>query len=139
MLLKKIKSITPIIVLVLFSVFLCGCTESSKVDRNLSQEAENFNITRRFAVINTRTDKVEFEFIGNFSRESTSGGVALVVELEDGSYRRHIVGLNDDTMYVIEDLGKTNVNKYKYEIHYLPESIIPIEIVNGEGINEKGE
>ena len=41
---------------------LTGCafeTESIKVTYNMKQEAENFNILRRFAVINTRTDKVE--------------------------------------------------------------------------------
>ena len=60
-----------------------GCsweTESNQVTHNMKQEAENFNILRRFAVINTRTDKVEFEMIGAFSREDASSSqVTLVV------------------------------------------------------------
>ena len=113
---------------------LTGCafeTESKKVTYNMKQEAENFNVLRRFAVINTRTDKVEFEMIGAFSREDTTDDqVTLVVEMEDGTYKRHIIGLNEDTMYVIEDLGGAEVNKYKYEVNYIPESIVPFEITD---------
>lgn len=113
---------------------LTGCsweTESNQVTHNMKQEAENFNILRRFAVINTRTDKVEFEMIGAFSRENASSSqVTLVVEMEDGTYKRHIIGLNQDTMYIIEDLGGAEVNKYKYEVNYIPEAIIPFTVTN---------
>lgn len=33
-------------------------------------------------------------------------------------------------MYVIEDLGGAEVNKYKYEVNYIPESIVPFEITD---------
>lgn len=113
---------------------MTGCgTESEKVTHNMKQEAENFNVLRRFAVINTRTDKVEFEMIGAFSREDSSKSqVTLVVEMEDGTYKRHIIGLNRDTMYVIEDLGGAKVNNYKYEVNYIPESIVPVTITEKE-------
>lgn len=104
--------------------------EANKVNYNLKAEAENFNIMRRFAVINTRTDAVEFEMIGKFSREDVSGTEAsIIVEMPDGTYRRHIVMLNDDCMCIIEDLGGAEVSKYHYEVHYVPESIIDTVIV----------
>lgn len=124
-----------ILIMITTIIVIAGCvtgcdTEADRVVVNMKQEAENFNILRRFAVINTRTDKVEFELIGAFSREeSNSDQVTLIVEMEDGSYKRHIIGLNEDTMYVIEDLGGAKVNKYKYEVNYIPESIIPFTIV----------
>lgn len=31
-------------------------------------------------------------------------------------------------MYVVEDLGGSNVSQYKYEINYIPESIIPFTV-----------
>lgn len=46
-----------------FTLGAVGCTEANKVSENVSKEADNFNVLRRFAVINTRTDKVEFELI----------------------------------------------------------------------------
>ena len=76
----------------LIASLLTGCSalepEAQKVKENMKIEAENFNILRRFAVINTRTDKVEFEMIGAFSREDASDDqVTLVVEMEDGTYK----------------------------------------------------
>lgn len=126
------KKITLIAIVCAFVFAMTGCaleTESAHVSRNVSKEAENFNVLRRFAVINTRTDKVEFEIIGAFSRENaTSNQVEIVVELEDGTYKKHIIGLNENCMYVIEDLGGAKVNKYKYEVNYIPESIIPFTV-----------
>lgn len=130
----KKKILAVVLAVGMVTTSLTGCafeTESKKVTYNMKQEAENFNVLRRFAVINTRTDKVEFEMIGAFSREdATDDQVTLVVEMEDGTYKRHIIGLNEDTMYVIEDLGGAAVNKYKYEVNYIPESIVPFEITD---------
>lgn len=132
---KGIKKIMSIMLIGSLTLGLSGCgkTESKKVSYNVSKEAENFNVLRRFAVINTRTDKVEFELIGAFSREDKSeDSVSIVVEMEDGTFKKHIIGLNDDTMYVIEDLGGAKVNKYKYEVNYIPESIVPITITESK-------
>ena len=130
-----------IIMLLALSVTLCapmffaGCAEADKVSHNVSREADNFNVLRRFAVINTRTDKVEFELIGAFSLNDESGNevakkVSVTCEMEDGSYKKHIIGLNKDTFYVVEDLGGAKVNKYKYQVNYIPESIVPVTIVS---------
>lgn len=108
---------------------LTGCTEAEKVSTNVSQEADNFNVLRRLAVINSRTDKVEFEVIGAFSLEKESDKkINIICEMPDGTYKKHIIGLNENTMYVIEDLGGAKVNKYKYEVNYIPESIVPFTI-----------
>ena len=111
----------------------CSSTEASQVSHNVSQEADNFNVLRRFAVINTRTDKVEFELIGAFSLDASSyPKIKVIVEKEDGSYLKHIIGLNGDTFYVVEDLGGAKVNKYKYEVNYIPKTIIPFTITEND-------
>ena len=48
--------------------------------------------------------------------------------MEDGTYKKHIIGLNDETMYVVEDLGGAKVNKYRYEVNFLPEQIVPVAV-----------
>lgn len=63
---KKITLFTLIATSLVMSLTGCG-TEATQVSHNVSQQADNFNVLRRFAVINTRTDKVEFELIGAFS------------------------------------------------------------------------
>ena len=62
---------------------LVGCTEAEKVSHNVSQEADNFNVLRRLAVINSRTDKVEFEVVGAFSLEvENRNKINITVEKE---------------------------------------------------------
>lgn len=115
--------------LTIMGATLTACTEADKVSNNVSQEADNFNVLRRFAVINTRTDKVEFELVGAFSLEANSGKkIKLIVETKDGTYKKHSIGMNRDSMYVVEDLGGAKVNKYKYEVNYIPESIVPFTV-----------
>ena len=128
---KKIVAVMAVVVLV--AAMLAGCTEASQVSHNVSQEADNFNVLRRFAVINTRTDKVEFELIGAFSLDASSyPKIKVIVEKDDGSYLKHIIGLNEDTFYVVEDLGGAKVNKYKYEVNYIPETIVPFTITEND-------
>lgn len=124
---KKIVALG--LTMVLIASTLTGCTESDQVSYNVSQEADNFNVLRRLTVINSRTDKAEFELIGAFSLEvENSKKINIICEMEDGSYKKHIIGLNDETMYVIEDLGGAKVNKYRYEVNFLPEQIVPVTV-----------
>lgn len=130
---KRFKKILITTVAVCVAVGFTGCREADKVSYNVSQEADNFNVLRRFAVINTRTDKVEFELIGAFSLDASAyPKISVIAEKEDGTYLKHIIGLNENTFYVVEDLGGAKVNKYKYEVNYIPESIIPFTITEKE-------
>lgn len=128
---NKIKVFVLSLMLILGMVLVVGCsTEAEKVSQNVSQEADNFNVVRRLTVINTRTDKPEFELIGQFSItvDSDDNQLEVVCETGKNEYKKHFIGLNDEVMYVIEDVGGSQVNKYKYEVNFLPESIVPIEI-----------
>lgn len=125
---KKILSIIAIIGII---TVLGGCSEANRVSSNLSQEADNFNVLRRLTVLNARTDKPMFELVGAFSIKVDNGDKQLevTVEMEDGTYKKHFINLNEYTMYVVEDLGGAKVNKYKYEVNFLPETIQPIDVV----------
>lgn len=116
--------------LLIGSCYFIGCSEAERVSSNVSEEADNFNVLRRLAVINSRTDKVEFEVIGAFSLnvDKEDNQLEITVEKEDGTYLKHFVGLNENTMYVVEDIGGAKVNKYKYEINYIPEMIQPFDV-----------
>lgn len=63
------KRILMALVLTVMVFLLVGCTQADVVSHNLSKEADAFNVTRRLAVINARTDKPIFEMVGNFSPE----------------------------------------------------------------------
>lgn len=119
-----------LIMLAALAMCLSGCgRESERVSHNIAQEADNFNVLRRVVVINTRTDKAEFECIGRIAVEVGSKRLNIIVETDKGKYQKHIVNLTGNNMYIVEDLGGAEVNKYKYEINYLPEMIQPFDIV----------
>ena len=86
----------------------------------------------------TEADKVEFEVIGRISvydntssKESTST-LTVVVETDKDKYKKHIVKLTNWNMYVVEDLDGAAVDQYKYEINYMPESILPFKITESK-------
>lgn len=113
----KIKKNVAVISVLSALLLLTACRESEKVSYNVSQEADNFNIVRRVAVINTRTDKVEFEVIGRISVETEANEgkrLEILVETAKGVYKKHMVNLTSWNMYVVEDLEGAEVDQYKY-------------------------
>lgn len=130
MLTKKIFGVLAAIMVSL--VALTGCdNEANRVSQNIAKEADNFNVYRRVVIINTRTDKVEFEVIGKMSVTIGSHRIDLIIE-DNGKYYKHIINLTDNNMYVVEDLGGSDVSKYKYEINYIPEMIVPIKFTSND-------
>ena len=113
-----------IIIFCIMLIILSGCNEADRVSTNVSKEADNFNVTRRVTVFNTRSDRVLLEIIGNLSIKHSSGDVDIIVETGPGTYKKHFVSLNDWTTYVVEDISGAFVDKYHYEINFLPEMII---------------
>lgn len=132
---RTIAIILACLMTMTLAVGLSGCRESDRVRYNVSQEADNFNVMRRLAVINTVSGEPVFEMIGRLSviADEEDDQLEVLVEVEDGKYKKHIIGLNDaTTMYVVEDINGANVNKFKYEINYLPKAIQPFDVVRKE-------
>lgn len=130
----KIKKLVAIIlVVILMTAMFAGCDarQSHTVDYNISLEADNFNVTRRLAVINARTDEPIFELVGNFSLDNNAANeLEIIVETAEGVYKKHFVYLNEWTIYVVEDVSGAYVDPYHYEVNFLPEMIVPITIVS---------
>lgn len=129
------KKIILIVALVCIGAVLTACTQAQNVSYNVSKEADAFNVTRRLTVINSRTDKPMFELIGQFSVQGGRGDygyseLSVICQTGPNEYKKHLVGLNEWTMYVVEDIGGADVTPYRYEINFLPESIIPVEFTS---------
>lgn len=126
------KKIIPVLAIVaILGLDVVGCRESDRVSYNISQEADNFNVTRRLVVINARTDKPLFELVGNFALSNNDENeLEVVCQTGKNEFKKHYIYLNEYTIYTVEDLGGASVNKYKYEVNFLPEAIQPITITN---------
>ncbi len=124
------KKIIPVLAIVaILGLSVVGCRESERVSYNISQEADNFNVTRRLVVINARTDKPLFELVGNFALSNNDENeLEVVCQTGKNEFKKHYIYLNEYTIYTVEDIGGANVNKYKYEVNFLPETIQPITI-----------
>ena len=126
---KTLKIIAMVLCCIAIMGVLAGCNQASRVSHNISKEADRFNVTRRLVVINARSDKPVFELIGNFSiANNTTNELEVTCELADGKYKKHYVYLNEWTIYTVEDVSGAYVDKYHYEVNYLPEMINPVTI-----------
>ena len=111
---------------------LTGCeTEASRVDYNLTQEADNFNVVRQLTVINCIEGDVLFQMTGKMSitADVDDNQLEIIVE-DDGTYVKHFVGLSDNVTSVVEDLnlGENAVSKYKYTLNFNPNMWIPVDV-----------
>lgn len=128
------KRIVGIIALAVLSVgVLAGCdTQASRVEYNLTQEADNFNIVRQLTVINCLQGDVLFQMTGKMSitADVEDNQLEIIVENDDGNYTKHFVGLSDNVTYTIEDLnlGKNDVKKYKYTLNFNPNMWLPYDV-----------
>lgn len=129
---KSRKRVMQIFLLLAVVVVMVGCTEADRVSRNVSQEANNFNVIRRLTVLNARSDKPMFELVGAFSIDVdvVDGQLEVTCETGKNEYKKHFIGLNEWTMYVVEDVSGASVDKYHYEVNFLPEMINPITFTN---------
>lgn len=127
------KVICIILSLVFVTALFAGCRESDKVAYNVSKEADQFNVVRRLTVINCRTDKPLFQITGTFAlKTDTDNDLNVICEIGDGVYTKHFVHLNEWTTYIVEDLTGAKVDKYSYEINFLPEYLPGFKITKSD-------
>ena len=125
------KKFIAIAAAVLTVLLLTGCTQADRVATNISKEANAFNVTRRLAVINARTDKPVFELVGNFSLSNNEANeLVITCQTAQNEYKKHYVYLNEWTLYVVEDVSGTDVSPYHYEVNFLPEMFVPFTVMS---------
>lgn len=123
------KKIMALLTSVFIILSLTGCSEARRVSTNLSKQADNFNVLRQVTVINCLANDVVFQMTGKMSitADISDKQLEVVVENEDGSYSKHIIGLSDNVTYVVEDLDTNYVERYRFVINYNPKMWIPVE------------
>lgn len=124
------KIIKPLLLTLLAVLFLVGGRESSKVSYNVSREADSFGVVRRVTVINMRSDNIVFEAVGNIAIDTSSEEKLIVIaKTDEDTYKKHYINMTEWNMYVVEDIEGAKADKYKYEVRYIPEAVIPLEVI----------
>lgn len=119
------------LMIVVSVVSLTGCeTQAQRVSYNLSQEADNFNDVRQITVINCLQGDVLFQMTGKLSitADMADKQLEIVVEDENGDYKKHFIGLSDNVTYVVEDITSGDVSNYKYTLNFNPKMWIPYDV-----------
>lgn len=87
---KRIAVLIALVILVCFAA--TGCTEADQVSANISQEADNFNVTRKLTVLNARTDTILLELTGTFAlKNNSSSELEVIIETAEGKYQKDYV------------------------------------------------
>jgi hypothetical protein len=122
-------SICVLIILGVLSISLTGCTEAERVDENLTQEAENFNVYRRITVINCITGDTLYTCEGwcNIKADTEDNQLEIIAEVDNDKYYKHFIGGADNLTYIVEQLDPADVSKYHFEINMNPNLWIPYE------------
>lgn len=85
-------------------ILLGGCTEADTASYKIANNAEAFKVSRKITVINTRSGDALYENQGLISVTISGDRLDILTKESDATYKKDIVKLNQDTMYIIEDL-----------------------------------
>ena len=125
---KKVIAALCVIIIVIVALIAGGCTEASKVNYNMSKQADYFECERRITAYNARTDTIIFEAEGYMSvSNNTSSELVITFKVGPNEYKKNYVYLNDYTLYVVEDITGTHTDPYHYKWYFHTEVLPTIE------------
>lgn len=118
------------LVLVLCTLLIFGgCSEASKVNVNISKQADYFECERKITVYNARTDKVILEAEGYMSISNNANNeLVITVKTGPNEYKKNYVYLNTYTMYAVEDITGTHADPYHYKLYWHTDILPDIEV-----------
>lgn len=126
------KKLLTILLALVICVAFTGCDQrqADDVSYNLSLQADNFNDVRQITVINCLQGDVLFQMTGKMSIEADThdNQLEIIIEDENGEYKKHFIGLSDNVTYVVEDITSGDVSKYKYTLNFNPNMWIPFNV-----------
>lgn len=106
---------------------VAACNDADIASRNLSQAADNFEITRRVVFYNGITGDYILSLEGRCALGNNDTPKRLTVTCKTGSnaYKKHFLGLSDNVTFFAEQMETANVSAYHYRVTFKPQTIIP--------------
>ena len=125
------KKIAIAIALTMFiATAMTGCNQADRVSYNISKQADNFNTVRQITVINCLKGDVLFQMTGKMSiyADTADNQLEILVEDENGSYKKHFIGLSDNVTYTVEDVTDNYIDNYHYTLNFNPKMWMPVNV-----------
>ncbi len=122
-----------LLIIAIIALTILGCnSKADVVSRNLSEQADNFEVRRRVVFFNGITDKYLLVIEGACSLGSgnSQDSVTVTCQVGPGQYKKHFLGLSDNVSYFVEQQDPVASDPYRYIVMFRPEQIIPNIIKN---------
>ena len=107
---------------------LAGCTNEADVaSSNLSEAADQFEISRRIVFFNGITDTYLMTIEGRCSiaADGLDNQLEVTCKVGDDQFKKHFLGLSDNVSYFVEQVEPSAVDAFRYRVIFRPESIVP--------------
>ena len=116
---NRVACLIMCLLMLLGCIWLCGCSEADKVNKNISKQADYFESERKITVYNARTDKIILEAEGLMAISNNSENeLVCTVKTGPSTYKKNYIYLNEYTMYVVEDITGTTTDPYHYKMYF---------------------
>lgn len=126
---NRIVCLIMCLLMLLGCIWLCGCSEADKVNKNISKQADYFETERKITVYNARTDKIILEAEGLMAISNNSENeLVCTVKTGPSTYKKNYIYLNDYTMYVVEDITGTTTDPYHYKMYFHTDVLPDVEV-----------
>ena len=129
---RNLKKMAVIVTgLAMTAALAVGCErQADRVSYNISKQADNFNTIRQITVINCIKGETLFQMTGKMSLKvvAAENQLEVTVDDENGSYKKHFIGLSDNVTYTVEDVTDNYVDNYRYTLNFNPKMWIPVGI-----------
>lgn len=107
---------------------LTGCSSDADVaSRNLSQAADNFEVSRRVVFYNGITGEYMLVIEGLCSKgnDADKTRISITCKTGPGTYKKHFLGLSDNVTYFIEQVEPHPSGVNHYVVNFKPQAILP--------------
>lgn len=123
---SKTKAAAAIAIAGALLIGATACQSDAKTaSDNLSKAADQFEVQRRIVGVNGITGKYEFFVEGRCSIDPQDRKLVVTCRQGPNDYRKHYLGLSDNTFYVSTQLEGIDVSVYHTRIIVKPEGLIP--------------
>lgn len=104
-----------------------GCTDADVASRNISNAADNFEVTRRVIFYNGITGDymLTVEGLCSLGNADPSRQVTITCKTGPAEYKKHFLGLSDNVTYLAEQMESVKTDVYHYRVVFKPSVIIP--------------
>jgi hypothetical protein len=114
-----------IAVALLLSLTACE-RDATVISRNLSEQADSFEVTRRIVFYNGISGEYILTIQGLCSLTPTENKLDVICKVGPTEYKKHSLGISDNVTWFSEQIVSNVASPYQYTVVFKPQLIVPV-------------